>query len=101
MRDLVLLMLAHVYHRPLLARTMDSLEQGWGNHPRYGYVVLGNLVQDLNVMVEDKSRVDSDKRKGFSRLCNCMDAVLVKHGRVSEDDLLGESKLLHIIWGHG
>jgi len=62
--------------RPLLARTLDSLKQGWQHDPALGKALLTRLLQDLQAVTSAKSGVSTEGLKRFMRLCSCMEAIV-------------------------
>jgi len=59
-----------------LARTLESLKQGWQHDLSLGKVMLTRLLQDLQTVVSDKSEVSMEGQKQFTRLCSCMEAIV-------------------------
>ncbi|KAL0054989.1 hypothetical protein WJX82_005498 [Trebouxia sp. C0006] len=79
--------------RPLLARTLDSLKQGWQHDPALGKALLTRLLQDLQAVTSAKSAVSAEGVKRFMRLCSCMEAIVSGCGpRIGVDlpELLGQ-----------
>lgn len=62
--------------RPLLARTLESLQPGWQHHPSLGTVLLTRLLQDLHNTVADWMAGTAESHKRFLRLISCIDAVV-------------------------
>ncbi|KAL0019463.1 hypothetical protein WJX77_007420 [Trebouxia sp. C0004] len=79
--------------RPLLARTLDSLKQGWQHDPALGKALLARLLQDVQAVTSAKSGVSTEGLKRFMRLCGCMEAIVSGCGpRIGVDlpELLGQ-----------
>ncbi|KAL0031929.1 hypothetical protein WJX79_006429 [Trebouxia sp. C0005] len=79
--------------RPLLARTLDSLKQGWQHDPALGKALLTRLLQDLQAVTAAKSGVSTEGLKRFMRLCSCVEAVVSGCGpKIGVDlpELLGQ-----------
>lgn len=75
--------------RPLLARTLDSLKQGWQHDPALGKALLTRLLQDLQAVTAAKSGVSTEGLKRFMRLCSCVEAVVSGCGPKIGVDLPG------------
>ena len=80
---------AEVHCRPLLARTLESVKQGWQHDPGLGSVLLTRLLQDLQVATSDKSGVSAEGQKRFLRLCSCIEAIVSGCGHHVGADLPG------------
>lgn len=61
--------------RPLLARTLESLQSGWQHDPSLGKLLLTRLLQDLHSTVTDSVSVNAESHKRFLRLCSCIEAI--------------------------
>ena len=62
--------------RPLLARTVESVQAGWQQHPAFGKVVLGRLLQNMGKALADRAPSNAGAQTHFTRLDNCTEAVL-------------------------
>ena len=81
--------------RPLLARTLDSLKQGWQHDPALGKALLTRLLQDLQAVTSAKSAVSAEGVKRFMRLCSCMEAIVSGCGPRIGVDLPGNMATVH------
>lgn len=80
---------AEMHCRPLLARTLESVKQGWQHDPGLGNVLLTRLLQDLRAVTSDKSGVSAEGQKRFMRLCSCIEAIVSGCGHNVGADLPG------------
>lgn len=80
---------AKMHCRPLLARTLESVKQGWQHDPGLGNTLLTRLLQDLQLVTSDKSGVSAEGQKRFMRLCSCIEAIVSGCGHHVGKDLPG------------
>ena len=56
---------------------MESMKAGWQQHPAFGKVVLGRLLQNMGKAVADKAPSNAASQTHLIKMDNCTEAVLV------------------------